>query len=723
MLDEIRKVQDEVLTEILTTGADMRVVDDYVAPFGSAGIWAAFDAVKQQNNITNSVKAAQYLETLSTVERIRLGSNVQPQTAAFENIRTWEGGIDFGKTVNSSEYADALQTRELRKRAVALIDQFFTTRFENLSLVEDTISRGTMFEAVYERTMADNLQRYRMEDGTYKVTGEQINQMSQNARQQALFETKQVLYDLAERSRFEELMTELMPFLGAWTEVATRWVGLAGQNPVFVARALRPWHVITAKDENNQTRLLFKMPKVFDTDSPGALKNIPLMEKLFGPISVLTNETVDLNLGSASMIGAMPGAGPIYQVLATEAVIALPELTEFLDWSLPYGYAEGDNAVTRFVNAHTNSWIKSVGQMAGLETNSRAATAVRVSQDYLAQMHEQGQQIPNTPAEIAEFEAEVERRVKMIYGMRMFRSIAVPVSFRQQSPYQAIIQNFYRIEDEYDAEVADYWLLENHPELWSFTGRKYATAGVIAGNLEGHINYERHKEIADEFPELGGFVTGSVGAIDVQFERNRAVRDAEIREGRRQYLEPAGILTEAAEAIGWREYRVFRNSLDAQLRIRVNSGGSASLNAKSNQDLRRSKDEFVQQLGVTNPNWLAEFNTIGRADKQRRILDGFRQIVADPTFAYRPEIPEIEMFLALHDSIGYELQQRATATGNDQYLRLSYNKNEDLDQRWNVGLLQILQYPDFGPIYDRYFSKIDSVSTKNLPVRELVGAP
>ena len=81
------------------------------------------------------------------------------------------------------------------------------------------------------------------------------------------------------------------------------------------------------------------------------------------------------------------------------------------------------------------------------------------------------------------------------------------------------------------------------------------------------------------------------------------------------------------------------------------------------------------------------------------------------------------MFLALHDSIGYELQQRATATGNDQYLRLSYNKNEDLDQRWNVGLLQILQYPDFGPIYDRYFSKIDSVSTKNLPVRELIGAP
>lgn len=721
VLQNIDQVQNELIQSVLVAGADLRVGENYVAPLGAAGFWTALDVVKQEKGITNTVKAAQYLETLSPVERIRLASNVAPETPAFNDIYTWQGGIDFGKTVNSSEYADGLQTRELRTRAVALIDQFFTTRFENLSLVEDTISRGTMFEAVYERTVADNLQRYRMGDDTYQLNGDQIKEISQNARQQALYETKQVLYDLAERSRFEELMTELMPFLGAWTEVATRWMGLAGQNPVFVARALRPWHVITAKDENNQTRLLFKMPNVFDTDTPTALKNVPFMEKLFGPLSVLTNETVDVNLGSASMIGAMPGAGPIYQVLATEVVVGIPELSEFLDWSLPYGYAEGDNALTRFVNAHTNSWIKSVGQMAGMETNQRAATAVRVAQDYLAEHQELGKQL-DTPLEIKAFEDEVERRVKLIYGMRMFRSIAVPVSFRQQSPYQAIIQTFYRVEDEHGAEVADYWLLENHPELWSYTGRKYATQGVIAGNLQGHMFYEDHKKVADEYPELGGFITGSVGALDVQFERNRAVRDAEIREGRREYLEPAGILTEAQEAIGWREYRVFRNSLDAELRIRMNSGGSASLNANSNQDLNRSKKAFVEQLGLMNPTWLGEFNSIGNTDKQKRILQGFRNIVADPMFSYRPELPEIEMFINLHDSIGYEMKERAFATGNDQYLRMSFKANEDLKQRWDVGVLQILQYPDFGSIYDRYFSKIESVSTNNLPVRELTGA-
>ena len=720
VLRKIQEAQDPILNEIINTRADLRLVSDFRYPENHAGVFDALDEVMQLHHITDIGQAAEYLLSTTVVERIRFGSVTYGPRS--NDIYTWQGSIDFGKTVNSSEYTDALQTMEFRKRAVTLIDEFFTTRFENLSMVEDTISRGTMFEAVYERTVADALQRYRNADGTYTVTGDDLSQIQNNARQQALYETKQVLYDLAERSRFEELMTEMMPFLGAWTEVATRWMGLAGQNPVFVARALRPWHVLTSKDENDQTRLVFKLPPVFDIDSPGFLKNLPMSSKLFGPVSVLTTEALDFNLGSASMIGAYPSAGPLYSVLATEVVIAIPEMTEFLDWSLPYGYAEGDNMLERFVMSHLPSWSKSGLQQAGLDTNGRAATAVRVSQDYLAQMHENGDSIPDTPEELAAFNEEVERRVKAIYGMRMFRSITVPVSYRQQSPYWAIISEFYRVEDEHGSEVADYWLLENHAELWAFMGRKYATKGVVAGTLEGHLAYEKHKNIADRYPELGGFVTGAVGALDVQFEYNRAIRDEELRSGRREYLEPEGILTEAQEAIGWREYRVFRNSLDTELRLRAQAGGSSSLNANSNQDLRARKNEFVQQLGETNSYWWREYNDIGGVDKQGRILEGFREIIADPDFAYRVELPEIEMFISLHDAIGFEMVRRSQSTNNDKYLRLSYSGNEDLEQQWHVGVLQILQYPDFGPIYDRYFSNMDSISTQNLPgQKQLVG--
>lgn len=743
VLRDIKATQDQILNEIVTANADIRSAPDYVVPRDTAGIFNAIDEIQEQGAWYreaepgahpvraelvpkgDAVSAAKYLLTRRVEERIRLGSKIPPSTT--DAINTWEGGIDFGKTVNSSEYADGLQTMGYRKRAIKLIDDFVTTRFENLSMVEDTVARGTMFEAVYERAVADNLQRYRNADGTYTVTGDDLKVIATNARKTALYETKLVLYDLAERSRFEELMTELMPFLGAWTEVATRWMGIAAQNPVFVARALRPWHVLTAKDENDQTRLIFTLPNVFDTDTdaipgiPGAIAKIPLFNKLFGPVSVLSKEAMDVNLASASMIGGINLLGPLYTSGATEAVIAVPEMSEFIDWTLPYGYAEGDNAVTRFLDAHVNSWIQSGLQMAGMDTNSRAATAVRVTQDYLAQMHENGQMIPNEPEEMRAFEAEIERRVKAVYGIRMFRSLAVPVSFRQQSPYWGIMADFYKVENVYGAETADYWLLENHPELWAFTGRKYANTGVVAGTLEGHLKYRDHQDMAEKHPIIGPYIVGAVGPIDTQFELNRAIRDQELRSGRKEYLDPEGILTEAQEAIGWREYRVFRNSLDNELRLRAQLGGSASLNANDNQDLRRKKNKFVEELGIRNARWITEYNEIGDPQKQRKILAAFRDVVADPTFDYRTDREEIEMFLNLYDYIGNQLLARAAANNDDNYLKLSYKGNIDLRNDWDVELLRILQFPDFGPVHDRFFSNMETVSTKNLPRRELVG--
>ena len=82
---------------------------------------------------------------------------------------------------------------------------------------------------------------------------------------------------------------------------------------------------------------------------------------------------------------------------------------------------------------------------------------------------------------------------------------------------------------------------------------------------------------------------------------------------------------------------------------------------------------------------------------------------------------EIEMFLNLYDSIGNQLLARAAANNDDNYLKLSHKGNIDLRNDWDVELLRILQFPDFGPVYDRFFSNMETVSTKNLPRRELVG--
>ena len=616
------------------------------------------------------------------------------------------GSIDFGKTVTDSSFLDGQQTTSNIKRIKESVDSVLDNAFENLTMVEDIVSRGTLFESLYEAQMAMELQPFRNPDGTYRLDGEDIENLRARSRRRAIKETKMVLYDLAERSRFEEVMQEISPFLGAWTEVTSRWIGIAADNPVFVARALRSWGMLTAEDENRNSILVFQMPGVLDAEVFG--------KKVFGNISMLSKQKIDLNVKSAAMLGSLPTFGPIVSYLFTEAVLQAPEIMETLDWVVPYGLAEGPNVFARLVDSFVPSWPKALTAQYGMDQSGMAKTRVRVTQDYLAELWINGQEVPSSGPEMDAFVKEVDRRVSMVYGIKLMRSLTIPLAIKQQSPYWGTISEYWRKQDELGLEEADDWLLENHPELWSFTGRITANKGVIAGNLVGHQNYEKHKEIADRHPVLGGFVTGRDGAVDVQFERNEAVMQIERNRGNREYLPPEGILTLAAEKIGWREYGVFRESIDSRLRLKALSGGSASLNAKDNYEESRALKQFVKELGEENSQWLAEYNDLGNIAKQKQILQGFRDVVRSGDFDYRVELPYIEMFINLHDSIAKQMILRARVENNNSYLLLSYKGNEDLEQRWAIGTLKIREYPDFSNIYDVYFSNMDTVSTGNL---------
>ena len=617
--------------------------------------------------------------------------------------------IDFGKTVNDSSYLDGLKTGTQIKQAKEIIRHVTDTWFENLTEVENTISRGTMFEAAYERQMAIEMQRYRNSDGSYRIpdAGKAIDEMSERARRYALDETKKILYELADRTRFEEIVTELFPFLGAWQEVATRWMGLAGQNPVFIARALRAWSLVTGEDDEGNPRIVIPMPGFLDS-------NIGDM-KLFGKLSQLANQDINLNLESASMIGALPGFGPLVSFAVSDLIVANPELDESLGWMVPYGFVEGEEIYTRFINSHTPSWVRNGAKAIGMTDAGKAKTAALVTQDMITQYVEEGRELPQTAVELAAFEDEVERRTKAIYGIYMLRSIAVPVSFRQQSPYWGIIKEMWDISKEHGSDVATAWLLENHPDLWAFTARTTMAQGVRAGTLEGHEKYQQHQDFMENNPQLAPLVRGEFGALDVQFNYNRAVAEQERREGRRDYMNPAGILTDASVSMGWREWRVFRNSMDDELRNRAMGGGSSSLLANSNFDLWKDRRKFIEDLGQENSFWLEEFNTFGQPQVQKEVLAGLREFISLEEFAYRPEIGQIAMFVGKHDQLALKMVKRAEGTNNRSYLRMSYSGNQDIRQEWDVFLLEVLSYPSFGPIYDRYFSNMLSISVGNLP--------
>jgi hypothetical protein len=715
VLDSLGREAKAILDEVIETG-DIRKI-----PTGRVADQAVYFAVTSRldgsvyldgsSAVSNAAKDVRELEF---IELIR-GIGKQVDAEDVRNINSLDFTerlaplIDFGKTVNDSSYLDGLKTGTQIKQAKEIIRHVTDTWFENMTMVEDTVSRGTMFEGAYERQMAIELQRYRNNDGSYRIpeAGNAIEEMAQRSRRYALAETKKILYELADRTRFEEIVTELFPFLGAWQEVATRWMGLAGQNPVFVARALRAWNLVTGEDDEGNPRIVMPMPGFLDSN----IGDI----KIFGKLSQLANQDINLNLESASMIGALPGFGPLVSFAVSELIVGNPELDESLGWMLPYGFVEGEEVYTRFINSHSPSWIRNGAKAVGMTDAGKAKTAALVTQDMITQYVEEGRELPQNAVELQAFEDEVERRTKAVYGIYMLRSLAVPVSFRQQSPYWGIIKEMWDISKEHGSDVATAWLLENHPDMWAFTARTTMAQGVRAGTLEGHEKYQQHKDFMENNPQLAPLVRGEFGALDVQFNYNRAVAEKEKREGRRDYMDPAGILTDASVSMGWREWRVFRNSMDDELRNRAMGGGSSSLLANSNFDLWKDRRKFIEDLGRENSFWLEEFNTFGQPQVQKEVLAGLREFISLEEFAYRPEIPQIAMFVGKHDQLAVKMVQRAEGTNNRNYLRMSYSGNQDIRQEWDVFLLEVLSYPSFGPIYDRYFSNMLSISVGNLP--------
>ena len=89
----------------------------------------------------------------------------------------------------------------------------------------DNLSRSTVFSGTYRNEVARLVQQRRLPDGSYKISDAQLKSIETAARRTALKDTRNLLYDLAERTRFGDMVGVMMPFYNAWQEVITRWSG------------------------------------------------------------------------------------------------------------------------------------------------------------------------------------------------------------------------------------------------------------------------------------------------------------------------------------------------------------------------------------------------------------------------------------------------------------------------------------------------------------------
>ena len=627
------------------------------------------------------------------------GKELQAVTYLREN-----GYRNFGDIHGSTVIDDMSESATM----IATVNRTIDSWMQSLgTMTVDNLSRSTVFSGVYRNEVARLLQAHRLDDGAYRITAGDLRSIENAARRKGLAETRNLLYDLSERTRFGEMVGHIMPFYSAWQEVITRWSGLAAQNPVFVARGIRYFQAIKGEDEDGNSNFVIRMPE-------GLLSKEVAGLKVFGKLGALGFTSLKLSPDSISMISAgLPGFGPIVTVGASEAVIKNPSLQESLDWMLPYGASEGTSVLDRVAQQVEPTFVR---RLTGgyFNTAERQRMLAQVSVDLAVQYEENGIVIEDQEM-INDFVAEAERRTSDILKIRAIAGLGIPFAFQVQSPYHKVIEDYREVSSEKGFEEATTWLLANHPDLWAITARRTMVRGVASATLEGDAKYRQHKEFADAHPDIGDFIIGKdgwiVGPEDVQFEFNYAVYKTEIAEGRRERATPEEIMRRPQESRGWYQWQHARDLVYEELERRSEGGGSASLGAKANNDLQMVLDRVKVQLASEYPAWWDTYNESYDQLKQARVMDGFRALIKSDDFEYRPEIPILYEYFEARESIEKELERRGNSIGETDAYSLRYRGNADLKQLWDAIRVTLRNRPDFAATFDRYFEN-DEIDKK-----------
>lgn len=227
--------------------------------------------------------------------------------------------------------------------------QFYWRRMEEMMPLLTPEAQEAAIEGA-TRAGLGRQQIRRLREFASRGTGESgLLEADDLAKWHALDDTRDLLYDLSERSQFFDIHRLLFPFGEAWQEVLTRWASLLRRNPRMIRRAQQG--ITEARNQG-----------IFFTDENGE-------ESFAYPASRVMLNAVGINsptrlLGATSglnMAGQlMPGVGPWVQMSAAALGDRVP--LSVRDAVLPYG----DQNATVF-RALAPPWIERLVQAGASE--------------------------------------------------------------------------------------------------------------------------------------------------------------------------------------------------------------------------------------------------------------------------------------------------------------------------------------------------------------------
>ena len=649
--------------------------------------------------------------------------DIYVQKKVVEHIRqTGEEG--FGKTFTPRTIDPSKQAKE------NFVDRAFNNAFSVLAEIpSDQLSRHPYFASVYQRELRRIVNGMVDEDQFVSLSQRKINEIENFAREQALSETRELLYDLRETTRISEVLTNVSPFFSAWQEVIGRWSGIAVDNPVFVAEVARlyrkEWNaealgLAEIEDENGNKYFTFRLNShayddegnettIFDV-MPEWAKNRFIPKPLRDTGNMVRFSKDSLN----TVLEGTPGVGPMITIPLREAIVANPQLEDTLSFFFPLGHPEG-GFIERLTKANAPAWLKAVDDVLR-ETQRYDAVVTRMARDYAVQMEASGEFIDwGDEAVWAELEEEAASRADQWFLFKFGSALLSPASTTMISQYEPLVQQWRAMQQEHGKLVAEDLFLARYGEDF------FALSSALSRSNDGMpatVTFEerrlKHEDLIKTLGDsgVGAYVVGAVGSDLEQMRYSQTIRNSQLRTPvqpgsktmQRELYTGRELVETNQERLGWREYSDIDSWVKGKQDEAAAAGLSTSLNSKHLRAVSMVKQLAVSRLSERNPSWGDAYKNTGASSVKRNgINDAFIKVLADPVISQRDSARHIREYYRVRMWVQEQLENRKAAGGSGQLE--NSRSNADLLALWDEVRTQMSLNPQFSAVFERYFAR------------------
>lgn len=509
----------------------------------------------------------------------------------------------------------------------------------------------------------------------------------------AASEVKRLLYDLANRSQFTEVMRVIMPFAEPWRETLTTWGRLVHEQP----RVLRRGQQLVEGARG---------AGFFYTDGFGeekfAYPGGHLLAKLAGVPADAGQVDLVANASGVNLLaqGFLPGFGPVVQLPAGMLLDRAdnPALDGLRDFVIPFGAQEGPDSPGSWVDSLLPAWMKRLvtAWNADPESDRVYANTVMDVASMLATSGEYTDPLGTIgPEDANRLIADAKRHARRLYVIRGLAQSTLPTGPQPHMSVdtpdglvalRALSDEYRRMQEDTDAGGYD-TALERFVEKFGFDATlalqpKSKAIRYRSTSKEGADWERRHRDLVDRFPLAGAFFApdSADALLDVTAYRRQ------LESGDREALQPDEVVQLHNRMLG----SLAVAQAERQLGDAATTREGRELLSRIRADLRREFPGYGVQVGIP------------QGARPEQVIAEFARAIEDPELADTPVAEATREWLRLRklaDRWAVELDGRASGF---QRAKAAAPVREWLRREASELLAE---YPEWTNAYERVFAR------------------